>query len=491
VTKYNIQKLFPRFNYDTFIYVYFFFAGTILLRVVWDMGLYGDDYWNLHDVNRQSFLQYFLYHLKTTNSRYLYPVFNKILTVLFYNKNDLFGILYTRASHVIGILFHIINCFLAYRILRKIGVKSDVASLFLPPMLFPLFGKQAIFWIAAYIVHTIGLTVFLVGFLFVLQKNRLAFTITMFIAFGCSEFVFIPNLLLCLFLIWTYWKKHNESSVFIRIKHTIKYLLPLSIPFIVYILIVFTTKGAQSRIDTVGSWGYPKIWEQPWRFLIIYLSDWPNQLQPFELLRENPFITLLFVCGFTILANSISALKQTGIITLFYAGSFFPMAVVGYPPFHSRLYYISGMLFLGSCAIILSNALKRFNYEQWNNVFRRILKFTVIIVILISTQYYVTAFLKLSIDSARAYSCIKNFIEHIGKEAGESPPKSIDVCGFSPSIDEFQVVGDGWTLPCALSLYYKLPDRLPVRWLNDCPESVTPFWYPQNCSMKIYYRIVK
>lgn len=470
---------------DRVAYLYIALSGVVLLVIVWPLGLYADDYWNLHDATTRSIGGYFRHHLMHTNSRYTYALFHRALMALFYDPGDPFGETYIKAVHVISVLMHVTSCALVFRILRQLRVNYVAVIGILPLLLFPVFGKQAVLWIAASMAHVLGLMSFLFAALATIKHRPRGLLIGILAALGSSEFVLLPSGMLVGIYAWNEWRRHEDLERVDRVKRTISRCSPLLIPFVVYAVVVLSSRGIHRRIDVLERYNRVQLWTAPLTCLTHYLGHYIPELQPMETFAKHPVLIVLVFAVLIGLALSRREAFRTGTCLVFFLASAFPLAAVGYYTGGSRLRYIMGILFYISIAQAVSAVIERWKPKQpslllWGGLLG--------VFVLALSAYRIHQFGKFSDDGRRAYACIKDITLHMYDETQGDAPKRIEWCGESNQVGEFPVINN-WSLPRSLALKYGSKKPVRIERHEKCGRKRIPEYKTAACQKPLWYKI--
>ena len=473
-----------RVNIDTLAYLYIAGCGVFLAVTVLPLGLYSDDYWNLHVSADRSFGGFLQYHLANTNSRYVYALYHRLLTDLFFDPSDLFGARFIHVAHILGTLMHSVVCFLLYRLLRALRINAVAVFAVLPLLVFPLFGKQAVLWIGAYMAHVIGLLSFLIAAWATLKHRAVPLVIGTVIAVGASEFVLVPSLMLVGFYGWNEWRDAVALPKKPRLKQVFVRTAPLMLPFVAYAVLVLSSNGLHRRIHVLEQYHKTQLWAAPLTFAGQFFGHYLPTLQPVDLFRELPLLLVPFFAALFLLSRSKKEAIRTGVLIAFLLGSLFPLAAVGYYTGGSRLRYIVGIFFYVCVAQALSAGIERWKTKQLQRIaFGLVTALTFALTIYLATQFRSAAQ-----DGRRAYDCITAVTMHLYKETDGVAPDRIEWCGESNRVGEFPVINRS-SLPHALALKYGTEEPIRIERLKTCDENHTPFFAPSACTNPLWYKI--
>jgi hypothetical protein len=483
----KLRTIFHPWSNDVLVYIYIIISGMVLFGLTWQLGLYSDDYRNLHDAMTRNFGGYISHHLTHTNSRYAYALFHRILMALFYDEGDPFGWPFIRAVYIIGVLMHLTNCVLTYRILRHLDVNSHVVFLLLPLLVFPVFGKQAVLWIGAMMAHVLGLLAFLAAAVATINRHKLMLFVGIFIALGSSEFVLIPSALLVCIFAWREWQRQADLPRWTRVYKVLLATAPLLIPFAVYLAVILSSSGIHQRLKVLERYQRPRLWEMPMACLARYFGHYIPTLQPVDQFTKTPLLIAAILGILMVLAFSWKRAVKTGLFVFLTLSSILPLAAVGYFSTGTRLRYIVGFFFYSTFAVAFSSVLDRFwvlRWTRWTLLWRSL----AIAGVLIITCFQIGRFIPFTDEGIEAYACIKEITEHIYDETSGKAPKRIELCGYPRKVGEFPIVNN-WSLTRSLALKYHTKKRVRVKYVSKCKKERPPYFRTPSCPYEIWYKI--
>ena len=469
---------------DLAAYLYIAISGMVLIISTWKLGLYSDDYWNLHDAMTSTFGGYINHHLAHTNSRYSYALFNRIMIALFYDERDPFGWTFIRAVRIIGISMHLVSCVLTYQIMKHLRVNAHVLFVLLSLLVLPVFGRQAVLWIAALMAHTLGLMSFLIATLASIKRRPIPVFIGLSIALGASEFLLLPSAIVVLIFAWKEWRHHGALPRGQRVKKTLIVILPLLIPFLAYLTLLSASSGTHVRLAVLQRYKRPRLWEMPLACLTRYFKHYLPTLQPIDQLRTSPLLIVLVLGVLMVLANSRRRAAKTGLFILLTLACVFPLAAVGYFSDGNRFRYVMGFFFYAGFAVAVSAVCDRFRTSKWPLLWRGI---TIAVVLGLSVAQLIQ-FEPIVDNGLKAYECIRGTTLRIYEETDGETPKRIEICGFPGRVGTYPIVNNR-SLPRSLALKYGSEKPIPTKIKEECPGAGKKRLYIPTCPYKFWYRI--